>query len=229
MSFCYSARTCEGVQLAFEELVEKVHVLVHLEDHNIYKHIIQCKQNLQHIYLPDSVWLWTKFMLTSVDIKISFYVSNYSFILVCSYLWSIGGQMRSWHANKPKLLRDSYSAPLLLHAAFISEINITDFRFDVFSAGNPDTWSMGEKRQHRRSDANSRVTGHLWLQWNVFSDMTTVNCNLLCDTVNMELTTWTCTCMNLHHTWFKCASSVWETNMKGMGFWAKRESGLRTQ
>ena len=28
--FCFSARTREGVQLAFEELVEKVHV-----DHNI--------------------------------------------------------------------------------------------------------------------------------------------------------------------------------------------------
>ena len=34
VSFCYSARTREGVQLAFEELVEKVHVHV---DHNVYK------------------------------------------------------------------------------------------------------------------------------------------------------------------------------------------------
>ena len=39
----FSARTREGVQLAFEELVEKVHVHV---DHNIYKHVMQCTQNI---------------------------------------------------------------------------------------------------------------------------------------------------------------------------------------
>jgi len=44
--FCYSARTREGVQLAFEELVEKVHV-----DHNVYKHVMQCKQNVVLIFL----------------------------------------------------------------------------------------------------------------------------------------------------------------------------------
>ena len=41
---CFSARTREGVQLAFEELVEKVHVH---EDHNIYKHVMQCTQNIK--------------------------------------------------------------------------------------------------------------------------------------------------------------------------------------
>ena len=92
---------------------------------------------------------------------------------------------------------------LLLCTGYISDINITEFCFHLYSADNPDTWSMGERQHHGRSNADhSRITGHLRLQWNVLSHMMTVDYNLLmCDTVNMQLTTCTAhTCMNLHHT-----------------------------
>lgn len=87
--------------------------------------------------------------------------------------------------KKSVLLRDplhsspicsSYSAPLLFCAVSLSDINITDFHFLFVSVDNPDTWSMGERWDHRRSNTdNSRVAGHLRLQWNVFSHMMTVN------------------------------------------------------
>ena len=50
LTSCFSARTREGVQLAFEELVEKVHVHV---DHNIYKHVMQRTQNSIFLILFD--------------------------------------------------------------------------------------------------------------------------------------------------------------------------------
>ena len=68
------------------------------------------------------------------------------------------------------------SAPLLFCAVSLSDINITDFHFLSVYVDNPDAWSMGERRHYRRSNTdNGWVTGHLGLQWNVFSHMMTVN------------------------------------------------------